>query len=157
LRPDGQSFKADAIFDHLLRSSPRCNWGALQNLRAAAHPQNSSPIERNRLKRSADVRSQLEDCGNPRGAHAHACTECERLRGTGRAVDQRGRLDCMIPIRERHFRRAVAEYVVHYHAKRNHHGIANRLISGPPVIATTGRVRRPPRLGGLLNFYQRAA
>ena len=36
-------------------------------------------------------------------------------------------------------------------------GLDNRLISGPPVIRITSRVRRHPRLGGLLNFYERAA
>jgi transposase InsO family protein len=66
-------------------------------------------------------------------------------------------LDRLIPMGEGHFRRAVAEYVEHYHAERNHQGIGNRLISGAPVIATTGRVRRRPRLGGLLSFYARAA
>jgi transposase InsO family protein len=66
-------------------------------------------------------------------------------------------LDRLIPIGERHFRRAVTEYVHHYHGERNHQGLDNRLISGQPVIETTSRVRRHSRLGGLLNFYQRAA
>ena len=54
------------------------------------------------------------------------------------------------------FRRAVTEYVEHYHRQRNQHGLDNRLISGPPVIEATSRVRRRARFGGLLNFYQRA-
>ena len=66
-------------------------------------------------------------------------------------------LDRIVPIGERHFRRAVAEYVEHYQRERNHQGLDNRLISGPPVIKMTSRVRRRPRLGGLLNFYERAA
>ena len=66
-------------------------------------------------------------------------------------------LDRLIPIGERHFRRAVAEYVAHYHGERNHQGLENRLLCGPTVIQTTSRVRRRPRLGGLLNFYERAA
>jgi transposase InsO family protein len=66
-------------------------------------------------------------------------------------------LDRMIPIGERHFRRAVAEYVEHYHQERNHQGLDNRLIAGTPVIDITSRVQRRPRLGGLLNFYERAA
>jgi len=65
-------------------------------------------------------------------------------------------LDRLIPIGERHFRRAVAEYFEHYHGERNHQGLDNRLISGPPVIHITSRVRCRPRLGGLLNFYERA-
>jgi transposase InsO family protein len=66
-------------------------------------------------------------------------------------------LDRLIPIGERHFRRAVTEYVEHYHEERNHQGLDNRLITGPLVIQMTRRVRRRPRLGGLLNFYERAA
>jgi transposase InsO family protein len=66
-------------------------------------------------------------------------------------------LDRLIPIGERHFRRAVAEYVEHYHGERNHQGLANRLISGPPAIHMTTCVRQRSRLGGLLNFYERAA
>ena len=66
-------------------------------------------------------------------------------------------LERLIPIGERHLRRAVAEYIEHYHGERNHQGLDNRLISGLPVIRMTSRVRRRPRLGGLLNFYERAA
>jgi putative transposase len=66
-------------------------------------------------------------------------------------------LDRLIPIGERHFRRAVAEYVEHYHGERNHQGLDNRLISGARVILMTSRVRRRQRPGGLLNFYARAA
>ena len=66
-------------------------------------------------------------------------------------------LNRLIPIGERHFRQAVAEYVAHYHGERNHQGLDDRLILGPPVIRMTSRVRRHSRLGGLLNFYERAA
>ncbi len=66
-------------------------------------------------------------------------------------------LDRLIPIGERHFRRAIAEYVEHYHKERNHQGLDNRLLSGPPVITMTSRLRRRPRLCGLLNFYERTA
>ena len=58
---------------------------------------------------------------------------------------------------ERHFRRAVTEFVEHYHCERNHQGLGNRLINASTVIDKAGRVRRRPRLGGLLNFYERAA
>jgi hypothetical protein len=73
------------------------------------------------------------------------------------AVYEEECLDRLIPIGERHFRRAVAEHVEHYYAERNHQGIGSRLISGPSVIQMTSRVRRRPRLGGLLDFCQRAA
>jgi transposase InsO family protein len=41
-------------------------------------------------------------------------------------------LDRLIPLGEQHFRRAVAEYVEHYHGERNHQGLGNRLIAGSP-------------------------
>lgn len=51
-------------------------------------------------------------------------------------------LDRLIPFGERHFRRAVAEYVAHYHRERNHQGLGNELIDGPPAEARVARVRR---------------
>jgi len=58
---------------------------------------------------------------------------------------------------ERHFRHAVREFVEHYHGERNHQGLQNALIAGAPAIDTAGRVHRRPRLGGLLNYDERAA
>ncbi len=66
-------------------------------------------------------------------------------------------LDRMIPLGERHFRRAITEFVEHYHLERNHQGLDNRLITATPVADAVGRVRRRSRLGGLLNYYERAA
>ena len=66
-------------------------------------------------------------------------------------------LDRMIPLGARHFRHALTEFVEHYHRERNHQGLDNRLIAGTPVIEITSRVRHRPRLGGILNFYERAA
>jgi transposase InsO family protein len=65
-------------------------------------------------------------------------------------------LDRIIPIGEGHFRRAVLEFVAHYHRERNHQGLENALIDGAPTTGA-GRVHRQSRLGGLLNFYRRAA
>jgi putative transposase len=66
-------------------------------------------------------------------------------------------LDRMIPVGERHFRRAVAEFVAHYHCERNHQGLDNELILGTPACDTGRHVSRRSRLGGLLNYYERAA
>ena len=63
----------------------------------------------------------------------------------------------IIPIGERHFHRAVTEFVEHYHRERNHQGLRNELIAGATMNDTAGCVRRHPRLGGLLSFYERAA
>jgi transposase InsO family protein len=66
-------------------------------------------------------------------------------------------LDRIIPIGERHFRRAVAEYAAHYHHERNHQGLGNALIEDIDLQQTGSRIRRRSRLGGLLNYYERAA
>jgi putative transposase len=63
----------------------------------------------------------------------------------------------MIPIGEGHVRRAMAAYVEHDHCERNHQGIENALIVGASATHTVGRIRRRPRLGGLLDYYERAA
>jgi putative transposase len=62
----------------------------------------------------------------------------------------------IIPLGERHFRRAVHEFVAHYHLERNHQGLGNALIDRV-AAHTVGTIRRRPRLGGLLNYYERAA
>jgi len=61
-------------------------------------------------------------------------------------------LNRLIPLGERHVRRAVAEFVAHYHTERNHQGLANELIEAE-CHQDGGRVRRRERLGGLLNYY----
>src|SRR5262249_5239625 len=65
-------------------------------------------------------------------------------------------LDRLIPLGEQHFRRAGTEFVGHYHRERNHKGLKNTLIETTPTI-DAGRVHRQQRLGGLLNYYRRAA
>src|ERR1700682_4976218 len=62
-------------------------------------------------------------------------------------------LDRVIPFGEGHLRRTIAEYVEHYHRERNHQGIENELIARAPATDHVGRIRRRPRLGGLLNYY----
>jgi Integrase core domain/HTH-like domain len=57
-------------------------------------------------------------------------------------------LDRLIPFGEEHFRRAVAEFVTHYHRERNHQGLGNELIELPPGQERVGRIRRRSRLGG---------
>jgi transposase InsO family protein len=67
-------------------------------------------------------------------------------------------LNRVIPFGDRHFRRMIAEYVVHYHRERNHQGLANELIEGVSTgPENLGRIHRRQRLGELLNYYCRAA
>jgi putative transposase len=63
----------------------------------------------------------------------------------------------LIPLGERHFRRTLAEFLVHYHGERNHQGLGNDLINGVEHLHPSGRVRRRQRIGRLLNYYYRAA
>jgi hypothetical protein len=45
-----------------------------------------------------------------------------------------------------------------YHLERNHQGLENRLITPAKAkINTAARIERRKRLGGLLNYYYRAA
>ena len=67
-------------------------------------------------------------------------------------------LDRFVPLSERHLRTAVTEYVVHYHTERNHQGLGNELLTPLPASANdTGPIVSRERLGGILNYYCRAA
>jgi putative transposase len=67
-------------------------------------------------------------------------------------------LNRMIFIGQASLRRAVAEYLDHYHGERNHQGLENRLIHVPAAVtANVGAIHRRERLGGILNFYCREA
>jgi Integrase core domain len=108
-------------------------------------------------KGAGDVRRRLRDAGvrvvmTPERA-PNANAYAERF---VRSIKEEC-LDRLVPLGERHFRRAVTEYVEHYHRERNHQGLDNRLIAAEPSTQASGRVRRRPRLGGLLNFYEQAA
>ncbi len=65
-------------------------------------------------------------------------------------------LNRMVLVGERHLRRAIDEYMDHYHLDRPHQGLGNVRIDGAPGRAS-GEVDRSERLGGLLNSYHRAA
>jgi putative transposase len=66
-------------------------------------------------------------------------------------------LSRVIPIGEGMLRRALREYGAHFHQERNHQGLGNVLIM-PDASAKQrgGSVIRRARLGGLLNYYERA-
>jgi putative transposase len=67
-------------------------------------------------------------------------------------------LDRMIFIGEQSLRTAIQNFAAHYHSERNHQGLANQLISPEGCLLTnTGEVQRRQHLGGMLNYYYRAA
>jgi hypothetical protein len=51
----------------------------------------------------------------------------------------------------------LAEFVAHYHRERNHQRLDNELIDRSTLQTAGGPVRRRERVGGLLNYYYRAA
>jgi putative transposase len=62
----------------------------------------------------------------------------------------------MVPLGEGHLRRAISEYMAHYHGERNHQGLGNALINGAgDDLVEAGPVVRRDRIGGLLHFYHR--
>jgi len=67
-------------------------------------------------------------------------------------------LDKMIFVGQGSLRRAITEYVSHYHAERNHQGLENQLIRPEPGLTVNdGVVHRHSRLGGMLSYYRCAA
>ena len=67
-------------------------------------------------------------------------------------------LDHFVFVGEASLRRAITEYVEHYHRERPHQGLGNRLIDGeaaPPDAS--GPIRTRERLGGVLKHYVREA
>jgi len=67
-------------------------------------------------------------------------------------------LDRMIFFGEDSLRKGIDEFVQHYHGERNHQGLGNRLIVSDELQAgQRGAVLRRERLGGILNYYYRAA
>jgi transposase InsO family protein len=69
-------------------------------------------------------------------------------------------LSKLILFGERALRRALQQYVAHYHEERNHQGKQNRLLFPLPnreASGDSGIVRCKERLGGLLKYYEREA
>ena len=62
-------------------------------------------------------------------------------------------LEKMIFFSERQLRRALKEFVEHYHTERNHQGLDNLLIDAVERVAGGIRCRE----GGMLKYYYRDA
>jgi putative transposase len=68
------------------------------------------------------------------------------------------RLNKMIFFGEKSLRRALTEFVDHYHRERNHQGLGNTLIEPEPKhLHSTGEIACRNRLGGMLRYYYREA
>jgi len=67
-------------------------------------------------------------------------------------------LDRTILFGERSLRRAVQQFVAHYHCERNHQGLDNQLIVPETPAANPGApIECRQRLGGMLKYYHRQA
>ena len=67
-------------------------------------------------------------------------------------------LERMILFGEHSLRKAIHEFVEHYHRERNHQGLGNRLIiSDGAGSGRDGTIQCRKRLGGMLNYYYRQA
>src|SRR5437667_3164988 len=68
-------------------------------------------------------------------------------------------LSRLILFGESSLRRALQQYLEHYHGERNHQGKDNRILfpSRPEVRMNMGTVRCRERLGGLLKYNEREA
>jgi putative transposase len=67
-------------------------------------------------------------------------------------------LERMILFGEGALRNSIHQFLEHYHRERNHQGLDNRrIIPIKPTLNGEQRIERRERLGGLLNYYYRAA
>ena len=67
-------------------------------------------------------------------------------------------LDRMIFLSPWQLRKALKEYVDHYHWERNHQGLVNRLIEPDDSVGSVaGKIECRDRLGGMLKYYHLTA
>jgi putative transposase len=67
-------------------------------------------------------------------------------------------LERLILLGEASLKMAIKNFMAHYHSERNHQGLANRIILPETShVGNSGPVQRRQRLGGMLNYYYRAA
>ena len=67
-------------------------------------------------------------------------------------------LDRMIFFGHHSLERAISQYVEHHHEERNYQGLNNELIDPDVNVgAVAGKIECRERLGGMLEYYHRAA
>ena len=69
-------------------------------------------------------------------------------------------LDRLILFGEASLRKAIQEFILHYHGERNHQGKGNQLLFPQAVLSPSplqGTVHCQQRLGGLLKYYHQEA
>jgi len=134
----------------IARNATMDGWGALQGCRYLLHDRDTKYTRSFRaIIESGQVKTLAIPARSP-NLNAYA----ERW---VRSVKEEC-LSRLILFGERSLRRALTEYVAHFHAERNHQGKGNVLLF-PRDFATrgTGSVQCRERLGGLLRYYDREA
>jgi len=67
-------------------------------------------------------------------------------------------LDRLIFFGRQSLKRAISQYVAHYHGERNHQGLSNPIIEPECEFGEiAGKIECRERLGGMLKYYHRAA
>ncbi|MEE8105017.1 MAG: integrase core domain-containing protein [Planctomycetota bacterium] len=128
------------------------DWGFLRRSRLLIHDRDSKFCARFRaVLRSGGVRSVRLPVRSPNlNAFAEPWV---------RSVKQEC-LSRLVLFGESSLRRALDQYLAHYHHERNHQGKGNALLEprrADRVGASAGPIDRRKRLGGLLKFYCRRA
>src|ERR1035438_3724492 len=66
-------------------------------------------------------------------------------------------LSRLIFLSQQHLWTAISTFVNYYRQRRNHQGIENKLIEPPTSLPDVGHIHCRKELGGMLNYYYRAA
>ena len=136
----------------IARNATSDSWGYLDNRRYVLHDRDA--------KFCASFRATLDSGGikplalPPRSPNLNAFAE-----RWVRSVKQEC-LSKLILFGEASLTRALAEFIAHFHAERNHQGKDNILLfpaAAQEANRSTDCIRSRERLGGLLRFYHRAA
>jgi putative transposase len=134
----------------IARNATMDGWGALQGCRYLLHDRDTKYT---RSFRAIIESGQVKMLAIPaRSPNLNAYAE----RWVRSVKDEC--LSKLILFGERSLRRALSEYVSHFHSERNHQGKGNVLLF-PQDFAKrgTGSVQCRERLGGLLRYYDREA
>jgi hypothetical protein len=136
--------------EQVARSATEESWGHLQGCRYLLHDRDT--------KFCASFRSMLRDGSvktlavPARSPNFNALSE----RWVRSVKDEC--LSKLILFGERSLARALTEFTAHYHRERNHQGKDNELLfPDPSGEIRNDRITARRRLGGLLNYYGRAA
>src|ERR1700739_1971910 len=103
---------------------------------------------------------RLGKIGAQRRHAVHLCTHVNAYAERFVRSIKESCLDRLIFFGAASLRKAIRDFVLHYHEERNHQGKGNQLLFPRDVLTKAtphGKVRCRQRLGGLLKHYHREA